>query len=68
MWVIIGWLLGWFVGSWAAYIYCWCLYVDESDDSNKFNFREFLLTPLTMLGLIIKEAYLYVKSLKNKRK
>ena len=63
---ILAFLIGWFIGGWAAYIYCWCLYSDADEDG--FNIREFVLTPVTIIALLIKEAYLYVKSLNNKRK
>ena len=66
--IIIAFLLGWFIGGWAAYIYCWCLYSDEADDADGFNIREFVLTPITIIALMIKETYLYFKSLKNKRR
>lgn len=56
--ILFGLFLGWLVGSWASYIYCWCLYTDEGDG---FNIREFILIPLTIISLIIKEIYGFIK-------
>lgn len=51
-------IFGWFIGCWTGYLFAWKHSENILDESIKFDFIEFLISPITvimwMIGFLLR--------------